>query len=86
MPCACVSAFVRVNEQSAELREKVLVGQQCLERALQDALSAREEIARRKHHGQILLARIRYLKVIQGVVRGARCWFGRVRTPGAEGM
>eukprot|EP00904_Undaria_pinnatifida_P014021 jgi/Undpi1/974/HiC_scaffold_10.g04438.m1 len=52
----------KVQQESAELREKVLVGQQCLERALQDALSAREEIARRKHHGQILLARIRYLK------------------------
>ncbi|CAN0388923.1 unnamed protein product, partial [Laminaria digitata] len=51
-----------VCDQSAQLREKVLLGQQCLERALQEALAGREEIARRKHHGQVLLARIRYLK------------------------
>ena len=54
---------LRPCEQSAELREKVLLGQQCLERALQEALAGREEIARRKHHEQVLLARIRYLKV-----------------------
>ncbi|CAM9511791.1 unnamed protein product, partial [Ectocarpus sp. 8 AP-2014] len=51
-----------VKEESAALREKVAIGEECLHDALQEALSLREEIARRKQHGEVLLARIRFLQ------------------------
>lgn len=49
--------------QSAELRQKVALGEECLQEALNEALSLREEITKRTQHGEILLARIRFLKV-----------------------
>ncbi|CAM9127295.1 unnamed protein product [Ectocarpus fasciculatus] len=51
-----------VQKESAALREKAAVGEECLHGALQEALSLREEIARRKQHGEVLLARIRVLQ------------------------
>ncbi|CAN0367135.1 unnamed protein product [Ectocarpus sp. 8 AP-2014] len=51
-----------VKEESAALREKVAIGEECLHDALQEALSLREEIARRKQHGEVLFARIRFLQ------------------------
>ncbi|CAN0312733.1 unnamed protein product, partial [Ectocarpus sp. 4 AP-2014] len=51
-----------VKKESAALREKVAIGEECLHDALQESLSLREEIARRKQHGEVLLARIRFLQ------------------------
>ncbi|CAN0242849.1 unnamed protein product [Ectocarpus sp. 12 AP-2014] len=51
-----------VKKESSALREKVAIGEECLHDALQESLSLREEIARRKQHGEVLLARIRFLQ------------------------
>lgn len=49
--------------QSAELRRQVALGEERLQEALNETLSLREEITQRKQHGEVLLARIRCLKV-----------------------
>ena len=49
--------------QSAELRQKAALGEKRLQKASNEALSLRQEITRRKQHGEVLLARIRFLKV-----------------------
>lgn len=58
--------------QLADLRGKVAVGEASLQEAQQETLSLKEEVARRKQHGEILLARIRFLKVCVRVI-GPTC-------------
>lgn len=55
--------------QLAELRGKVSVGEASLQEAQQETLSLKEEVARRRQHAEILLARIRFLKVRVGLFR-----------------
>lgn len=58
----------KTGTQSAELREKVRLGEECMKEALQEALTMREEITKRKQHGQILLARIRFIQVRSSII------------------
>lgn len=60
--------------QSNMLREKVSLGEECLEEEFLTELSLREEIARRKQHGEVLLARIQTLQV-RAV--GCALWFSK---------
>lgn len=64
---ACVAAHAacrcRSNTQSTQLREKVTVAEESLKEEVEKGLSLREEIVRRKQHGEMLLARIRFLQV-----------------------
>ncbi|CAN0061628.1 unnamed protein product [Pylaiella littoralis] len=50
------------RQESNMLREKVALGEECLEEEFLTELSLREEIARRKQHGEVLLARIQTLQ------------------------
>lgn len=56
-------SFLLRAMQSAELRRKVALGEECLQEAFNETMSLREEITKRKQHGEVLLARIRFLKV-----------------------
>ncbi|CAM9104558.1 unnamed protein product [Scytosiphon promiscuus] len=51
-----------VHEELTELRGKVAVGEASMHEAQRRTLFLEEEVARRKQHGEILLARIRFLK------------------------
>eukprot|EP00752_Nemacystus_decipiens_P007446 g6655.t1 len=59
---ASVEESKAMQRESDELRQRVAFGEECLQEALKETLSLRDEVAKRKQHGEVLLARIRVLK------------------------
>lgn len=46
------------------MRDQVMRAQRGLEEALREVLATREEVNRRKQHGEVLLARLGFLQVV----------------------